>query len=337
MKAVAVAAGKRLETVEVEPPPLGPDEVRVDVAYAGICGSDLHMLQRDGTAVGHVMGHEFSGSIAEVGSPTAQWSVGDRVTVLPIDRCGHCASCEEGIGVCRAGLSKGPGLGRMGAYAESTVVPVSMLRRLPDSVDFKAAALAEPLAVAVRGVRRSGASPDTPVCVLGAGPIGYMTVVALLAGGFTDIVVVEPNDARREKVSDLGVPAVPADAAADDVPAGLGGRPPALVIDCSGHRSGVPLAVTLLPQNGTLVVVGIALEPTTAPFALISGKELTVKGSLAYSDSDFEIALKYLAAQRVPTSKIVTAIRPLAEASAVFDDLTSGTSHHVKVLLSPRA
>lgn len=136
--------------------------------------------------------------VADLGPGVDGWDAGERVTVLPMVSCGECYACRTGhLNLCEKGIDHGPGIGRQGAYAESVVVPAGMLRRLPAAVSDAGGALVEPLAVAIRAIRLSGATPQEPVCVLGAGPIGVLTVAGLRARGFGQVAVVEPTAGRR--------------------------------------------------------------------------------------------------------------------------------------------
>ena len=147
---------------------------------------------------GHVLGHEFTAVIAGLGPQTVEWAGGDRVVAFPMIACGGCDACRASHpNLCGNGIDQGPGIGRQGGYAESVVVPVGMLRRLPATVSDADGALTEPLAVAIRAIKISAAGPDDPVCVLGAGPLGMLTAAALRAQGFGRVAVVEPAPARR--------------------------------------------------------------------------------------------------------------------------------------------
>jgi threonine dehydrogenase-like Zn-dependent dehydrogenase len=225
MRAVAITDGRGLELVDVDRPVAGAGEVLLDVAACGICGSDLHMLRMPAEQVpaGHVLGHEFTGVVAALGPAVEGWAVGERVVVFPMVACGECAACRTGHGnLCDTGIEHGPGLGRAGAYAESVVVPSSILRELPESISDVDGALIEPLAVAIRAIRVSRAVPQEPVCVLGAGPIGMLAIAALSARAFDRVVVVELSDGRRAVAERLGIPAVSPDEATSRVPALLG-------------------------------------------------------------------------------------------------------------------
>jgi (R,R)-butanediol dehydrogenase/meso-butanediol dehydrogenase/diacetyl reductase len=338
VKAVAITEDQSTAVVRIDRPVPGAGEALLDISYCGICGSDLHMLDLPAGLLpsGHVLGHEFTGVIAQLGPQADGWAVGDRVVVFPMIACGQCDPCVAGHrNLCGSGIDQGPGLGRQGAYAESVAVPVGMLRRLPAMVSDADGALAEPLAVAIRAVNLSAASPDEPVCVLGAGPIGLLTVAALQARGFGRIAVVEPVPGRRSVVQRLGVAAVaPGDAVGGVAPL-LDGEAPTVVIDTTGHPSGAPLAIGLLRPAGRLTIVGMPGEPAAIDLTTLAFKELTVRGSLCYEDSDFTEALDHLAAGRIPCDQIITATASLDDAPAVLADLGTGTTKQIKVLLRP--
>jgi (R,R)-butanediol dehydrogenase / meso-butanediol dehydrogenase / diacetyl reductase len=174
VRAVAITEDRTVGVVDIDRPIPGSGEALVDVSYCGICGSDLHMLGMPAEMVpaGLVLGHEFTGVIAGLGPAAGEWAVGDRVAVPPMVACGQCYACRAGhANLCEKGIDHGPGIGRQGGYAESVAVPVGMLWRLPATVSDADGALVEPLAVAIRAIRLSGAVPRDPVCVLGGGPI----------------------------------------------------------------------------------------------------------------------------------------------------------------------
>ena len=201
MRAVEVAEDRRLVAVQCPAPEPGPGQVLVEVAYCGICGSDLHF--RDVPELfpaGTVPGHEFSGRIIALGDDVRGWSAGDRVCVLPFGQCGECAACRSGSEqVCPHAVSNGVGLGtgRPGAYAGQVVVDERMLFALPDSVDDQAGTLVEPLAVAIRAVDKARVVADEPVLVLGAGPIGLLTALVLRHRGVQRTVGVLPQPGPR--------------------------------------------------------------------------------------------------------------------------------------------
>lgn len=337
MRAAVISADRRLSVVDIDRPVPAAGEALVDVRSCGICGSDLHMLGMPAELIpaGHVLGHELTGVVADLGPGVTGWTAGDRVVVFPMVACGRCYACRAGRpNLCDTGIDHGPGIGRQGGYAESVAVPAGMLRRLPATVSDADGALAEPLAVALRAIKVSAAVPGEPVCVLGAGPIGVLVVAGLLARGFRRIAVVEPAPGRRTAVERLGVRAVTPGDAVTGIPELLGG-PPAVAIDSTGHPSGTPLALRLLPPAGRLTVVGLPDDPAAVDLALLVVKEITVRGSLVYDEGDFAEALGHLAAGRIPCDRIITTVAPLESAPALVAELRGGATEQVKVLLTP--
>jgi (R,R)-butanediol dehydrogenase / meso-butanediol dehydrogenase / diacetyl reductase len=336
VRAAVVGTGRDVRVVDIERPAPALGEVLIDVACCGVCGSDLHMLSAGLVPAGHVLGHEFTGVVAAPGPGVTGWTAGDRVAVLPLVACGRCYACRAGRpNLCEEqGIDEGPGIGRPGGYAESVAVPAAMLRHLPDNVSDAHGALAEPLAVALHAIRLSAAEPGEPVCVLGAGPIGVLTVAGLVAGGYGRIAVVEPGPGRRAAVERQGVPALAPEDALARVPQLLGARP-TTVIDSTGHPSAAPLALNLLAPAGRLTVVGLPDDPAALDLSMVAFKELTIRGSLVYDEQDFALALALLAAGSIPCDKIITAVAPLADAPAVIAGLRSPAGAQVKVLLAP--
>ncbi len=337
MRAVAIAEDRSLEPVEIPDPVPARGEVVLAVSFCGICGSDLQMPGYPAEVIpaGHVPGHEFTGRIATIGEEVVGWSVGDRVAVLPMVSCGRCLACRMGaLNLCEAGIMHGPGLGRQGAYAQYVAVPAGMLQRLPDAVSAEHGALVEPLAVAIRGISLAEVRSGDPICVLGAGPIGVMAALGARARGSEAILVVEPSSGRREWMQRLGFVVAPPDEAVSTA-AELFGGPPVAVVDCSGHRTGVPLAIDLLAPRGRLVTVGVAPEPVPLDLTALAMKEIAIQGSLAYSVDDFREALAHIEAGNVPCDELITTVAPVEDAAAWFGELTSGTTSQLKVLLQP--
>jgi (R,R)-butanediol dehydrogenase/meso-butanediol dehydrogenase/diacetyl reductase len=333
MKAMAIAEDRTLQQIELTEAPLEAGQVRLKVAFCGICGSDLHMLQIPLMPAGTVMGHELTGVIAEIGDDVGDWTVGDRVVVFPFGPCGACAACAAGKEhLCPQGVMNGIGLGaRPGGYAERVVVDAAMLERLPAEVSDRDGALVEPLAVAVHGVVAGEVAPGDRTCVIGAGPIGVMTAFALRAREHEDITVVELNESRRALAERLGFAAVAPDGAAG----AFAEAPPRVIFDCTGHPAGATAALELAPPGGRIVMLGVATDPTSLYTAMLVVKEIELVGSLAYTRDEFVEAIGHLAAGRVPGDDLITTVAPMLEANQWFVDLISGSTEQVKVLLAP--
>jgi (R,R)-butanediol dehydrogenase / meso-butanediol dehydrogenase / diacetyl reductase len=329
-----ISSGRELSVVEVEESPLGDDEVRVDVAFCGLCGSDLHMFfGAPEPLTDHILGHEFSGVVREVGSDVTEWNSGDRVVIRPIESCGTCRACRgDREAVCVAGLMGGPGLGRAGGLAESVSIPVRMLHRVPDHLSLQHAALTEPLAVAVRGVRHARLSGDDAVVIAGAGPIGAMVLDVLKAFGHDRILVVEPNPERRARAVRAGVPTAPpgelAAAAGKHFPEGV-----AAVFDCTGRAECLQQAVDVAGYGARIVILGIATTPAEVQLLPVALKEVSIIGSTGYSTGDFADALDLLASGRVDAEGLITSVVGLDETDTKLRELHSGATADIKVLV----
>lgn len=338
MRAIAIAEDRRVEAVDVEPAPLRRHDVRIAVSFCGICGSDLHYLEMPELGpAGTVMGHELSGTVVEQGEDVDTPAIGDHVAVLPIEPCGVCDACRRGLAqlcVDRPTTRLG-GRYRAGGFAESVVVPASSTFLLPPGLSDRDAALTEPLAVGVHAVEVADLAPDGGATIMGAGPIGVMTAVALQATGRKRIVCVDINPGRRELVERLGIATADGATSAERIAEMLGGSEPEIVFDCTGHPSGLDASIALARTGGTIVVVGYASEPVRLDTYALLGKELHLRASTMYTREDFALAIDHLASGRVPCDEIITSVRLLEEAPATFEDLTSGKTQQLKVLLQP--
>ncbi len=205
----AVLRGRGELAVESRPaPPLGADDVLVEVSYCGVCGSDIHMTLEGWGRPGSVGGHEWTGVVAATGADVWRWRVGDEVVGGPTRRCGTCGPCLAG----RPSLCEDrntPGVAEEhGAFARYIRSHQEELLPLPTGLGFREAALTEPLAVALHGITLSRIAPRETALVIGAGPIGQLVLTALLARGWTDVGVIEPTPARQDLAGALGASSV---------------------------------------------------------------------------------------------------------------------------------
>ncbi|MGE3307189.1 MAG: zinc-binding dehydrogenase, partial [Rhizobiaceae bacterium] len=203
MKAVFFrAVGQPLELGDMGTPEPAADEVLLQLAACGICGSDLHMTEDPvtfGINPGMVLGHEFAGEVVRCGSAVTEFRAGDRVAVAPMRGCGHCASCLKGEPAWCAEMRL---IG--GGYAEYTTVAARQCRLLPPDLPTAEGALAEPLAVGLHVVMRSGLKPGDRVVILGAGPIGLVVAFWARRMGAKDVIVADINRHQEERTAALG-------------------------------------------------------------------------------------------------------------------------------------
>jgi (R,R)-butanediol dehydrogenase / meso-butanediol dehydrogenase / diacetyl reductase len=331
-----VYAGARTllpEPAGTQPP--GPGQVRIDVAYTGICGTDLHIYHGDmdgRVSPPQVIGHEMSGRIAEVGDGVDGWQLGDHVTVMPLDWCGTCPACRAGhTHVCHELTFLG--IDAAGSMQASWTVPARTLIGLPKQLALDRAALVEPTAVAVHDVRRAGLRPEERALVVGAGPIGLL-IASVAAQQGADLRLIEPDSYRRALATRLGFVCLdPADSGLSGTLADWSrGAGADVAFEVSGAAAGVTTAVDALAVQGRLVQVAIHPVPREVSLHRIFWRELTLLGARLYDRVDFETAVNMVAAGRIPVTALISRIEPLGRASQAFSALESGAGV-MKVLI----
>ncbi|MGC5170090.1 zinc-dependent alcohol dehydrogenase [Microbacterium sp. DT81.1] len=332
--AAAYVAEHSIEVHEVAPSRPGPGEVRIAVAYVGLCGTDLHVYHGAMDArVSRpaVLGHEMSGLIAELGDGVDGWAVGDAVTVMPLAWDGTCAACLAGHSHICQNLTF-IGIDSPGALQTSWTVPADTLVALPRGLRLDHAALAEPVAVAVHDVRRSGLARGERAVVIGGGPIGTLiATTARSVGGH--VIVVEPDANRRAAVASLGFEVL--DPSKPDheerIAEWTDGAGADVVFEVSGSAAAVLGSTRFVRVRGRLVIVAIHPEPRPIDLYRVFWRELTLIGARVYERADFERAVEMLASGTVPADELITSIRPLAQASDAFDALGRGGSMKILV------
>jgi 2-desacetyl-2-hydroxyethyl bacteriochlorophyllide A dehydrogenase len=306
------------------PPP--PGHVTIDVAYTGICGTDLHIYHGDMDSRVEppcVIGHEMSGRVAEAAPDVAEWRTGDPVTVMPLVPCGQCPACRSGHRhICHRLVFLG--IDAAGSLQSRWTVPADTLIRLPGSLRLDHAALAEPTAVAVHDVRRAALQPQDKALVVGGGPIGLLIALVARLGG-TDLVLMEPDTYRRGVAETLGLTAVnPGDARTEQAIADwTDGAGADVAFEVSGAAAGVTAAVDALATRGRLVQVAIHPAPREVSLHRFFWRELTLVGARLYDRDDFETAVRLLAEGRIPAQRLISRIEPLDRATHAFEALES--------------
>lgn len=306
-----------------------PDQVVVEVAACGICGTDIHLRRSGMVGQGAVMGHECSGTVVELGEEVSGWALGDRVAVMPYQPCGTCAQCARGKPqLCGEQFRTGMGLGpRPGALAERVAVWAGQLYALPENVPTVAGALAEPLAVGMHGVDRSGIAPGDHAVVMGGGSIGVMTAYALRACGVDDLVVSEPSESRRSMLGDLGFTAV--------APSQVGRHAddPEVVFDTTGVGSALANATWLVRPGGTILLLGVVEQPTELVPAHWLLREIEIRTALAYGDS-FPEAVSALGEGCIDIDALSASTMALEDTEEAFRLLASAEAPP-KILILP--
>jgi 2-desacetyl-2-hydroxyethyl bacteriochlorophyllide A dehydrogenase len=309
--------------------------VQLEVAYTGICGTDLHILHGAMDArvtMPAVLGHEMAGRVASIGDGVADWSAGDPATVMPLVSCGECAACRSGAShICYRLVFLG--IDAPGSMQSRWNVPADVLVRLPADLPMQTAALAEPTAVAVHDVRRSGLAAGEHAVVVGAGPIGLLIANVARSVG-AEVVVFEPSERRRGVVESLELTALDplaVDTAAwvDDWTDGAGAD---VAFEVSGSATGMATAVGCLTARGRTVVVGIHATPPAVDLFRVFWRELSLIGARVYEREDYEEAVRLLAAGAIPSETLITDVVPLDAVAEAFRAMDAGES--MKILIN---
>jgi (R,R)-butanediol dehydrogenase / meso-butanediol dehydrogenase / diacetyl reductase len=336
----AVYKGDHTITVEEVPiPSVSSSQVLLQVSHCGICGTDLHMMLEDWGTPGTVGGHEYSGVVAAVGSSVRDWAPGDRAVGGPGPGCSRCRQCLAGQTHLCSDRAAGRGTTVSGAYAAYKVVDADCLFRVPDALDLRRAALTEPVAVALRGVRRAGAQPGDRVLVTGAGPIGLLTAAVLAAGAVTDITVSEPNATRRHLAEKMGVPTTvsPEDLQTPASALDLVAAPYQCAFECSGRADAMEAGLANLDRGGTLVLSGTGMNRPRLDSNRVIVHELVVTGTLEYTPHDYHAALDLLTEGRLPIDVLIAPEDlPLTRLQWAMEQLMAGELAG-KVIVAPHA
>jgi 2-desacetyl-2-hydroxyethyl bacteriochlorophyllide A dehydrogenase len=344
MKAAALKASRSIEIVDLpddEPP---PGEVKLRVAFCGICGSDMHEYEsaQPFRAMGMlqpVMGHEFSGRVVAAGDGVRHLHAGQLVVGNPGPGCGACAYCDAGReNLCRAGSLGGTGYIRPGAYAEYVTISERAAVPLPDDADARAAALTEPFAVARHGLIQGHYRPDELLVVAGAGPIGLLTVIAARAMGGTRIIVSEPLAGRRAAAEACGASHVVEPSELIEASQGLSeGNGAELSVDASGLPAGIASCVDATARGGRVVLAGVGDQPFPLDITRSIISELTYLAVLGYTRQEFIDAAMMIARREVDVTAVISEVVPVTATPDAFARLSDGRNDLRKLLVSPDA
>jgi len=241
--------------------------------------------------------------VAEVGDGVDEGIIGARVCVEPSLTCGRCPQCVSGrYNICEE--LKVMGFQAPGAFCERVAVPAEKLHILPDGVSFEAGALAEPLAVGVHALDRSGVGAGGTILIIGTGVIGLMVLTAAVSEGI-DVIAIESDAARAQVARSLGAIEV---FSPEEVGLARMARKVQVhaVLECVGRAETADMAVRLAPRGSTVVVVGVFPGPVPVPLDLVQDGELDLTGTLMYTSADFERALLILGRGRMDAGALVT-------------------------------
>ena len=332
----AYYTGDKSFSVEaVEYPPPAASEVQIDVAYCGICGTDLHVYlgHMDARVGSHrVIGHEMSGVVSAVGDGVSGFSPGDRVVVRPLDHCGQCPACKRGHQHICQNL-KFLGLDTDGAFQNKWTVPAHTLHHLPEGLSLSHAALIEPLAVACHDVRRGRVAAGEDVLVIGGGPIGMLiAMTAREAGG--SVTISEINENRNALAEKLGFKTLnPKECdVAEAILNNTDTKGADVVFEVSGSQPGVELMTQAAATRARIVMVAIHATAPKVDLFQFFWRELEMLGARVYEPRDYEDAMRLLASGKLDVDALITDIQPLDQIGSAFAEL-AGNPRAMKTLV----
>lgn len=340
----------RLDDI-AEPEP-GPGQVKVEIGWAGICGTDLALYEYDlpgvtgkhplfGEAAPHVVGHEFSGRIIEVGAGVCDRAVGDLVAVQPNVEDGTCAACLRGqTNLCECwGFIGVHGGG--GGFSEYVTVEAGKTFVLPASFTPETGALVEPLAVAWHAVRLAGAGPGSTAAIAGAGPIGLGLLMCLRAVGAQTVLVSEVSSERRQSAHRLGAYVVDPGTTdvLDEVRRIMPGGQSDSAFDAAGIGAAtlVPLIESVRP-GGTVVVVAVFHDKVAIDLGAFQMYERNLVGAMAYTAQDYAEVIAAIEDGRLDPAPLVTSRIHLRDVvgGGLERLLGEGRESEIKILVTPR-
>jgi L-iditol 2-dehydrogenase len=307
MRTSVLVGTKNLTIENRELPDYGSDEVLVKIAAVGVCGSDVHYFRhgRIGDFVVDaplVLGHEVSGTIVAVGDSVDPARVGQRVAIEPQRPCGKCRECRAGLYNLCPNMEFYATPPVDGAFAEYAVIQDAFAHAIPDNLSDEAAALLEPLSVAITTMRKAQIVPGSTVLIAGAGPIGIICAQTAKAFGAAEVIVTDLVAERRDRALKYGATRVIDPAEVDVANAGLDVN---AFIDASGAPPAVTAGIKAVRPAGHVVLVGLGNPEMTLPVERIQNYEINVTGIFRYTNT-WPAAIHLVASGMVDLDSLVT-------------------------------
>ena len=342
MKAIVCHAPEDLRLDNFETDVLGTHQLQVDVAYGGICGSDLHYYQHGGFGTVRikepmVLGHEVSGIVRVVGSAVQNFKAGQRIAISPSRPCGQCQYCQKGQhNHCLDMRFFGSAMRFphvQGAFRQTLVIDASQAHPLHDSLSLSLAALAEPLSVGLHAIQRAGSVFGKQVLVTGCGPIGTLLIGALRRAGAARIVAVDIADKPLECARAMGA----------DETINIAKQPEALapfavnkgvfdvMFEASGNDRALRNGLDVVAPRGVIVSIGLGGD-STLPLNQLVGKELELRGTFRFHE-EFAVAVRFLNEGLIDGRPVISHVMDFDDAIHAFE-LASDKSQAMKVQIN---
>ena len=334
MKATIYEGNKTFSVIEreIEQPEKG--EVRIKVAYSGVCGTDVHIyhgMMDKRVKMPLTIGHEMSGTIDAIGEGVSGYAIGDKVVVRPLDDRGVKPSDKGFNHICEN--LKFIGIDSPGSMQQYWNVPAFTLHKLKAETDLKLAALVEPLSVAVHDVRMSGLQAGETAVVLGGGPIGLLVAMVAKETG-AQVIVSEVNEKRIAKAKELGLNAVNPTKLdlIEYVKEQTEGRRADVVFEVAGVQPALDVMTEVAGIRGRIVMVAIHGQKKEIDLFKFFWKELKLIGARVYEKEDYEKAITLVTANKLPFTQMITDVQPLTNIQKVFEGIDNNPDG-MKVLM----
>lgn len=317
---------------EIEAPKKG--EVRIKVAYVGVCGTDVHIyhgMMDKRVNIPETIGHEMSGTVDAVGKDVSGFEVGEKVVVRPLDDRKAKPSDKGFNHICEE--LKFIGIDSPGAMQQYWNVPAFTLHKLRPTTDLKLAALVEPLAVAVHDVRMSGLQKGETAVVLGGGPIGMLVAMVAQAGG-ANVIVSEVNEVRIQKAKEMGIDAVNPTQLnlVEYIREITANRLADVVFEVAGVQPAIDVMTELAGIRGRIVMVAIHGVKREIDLFKFFWRELKLIGARVYEKEDYDEAIRLVTENALPFEQMITDVQPLTNIQTVFENIDKNPNG-MKVLM----
>lgn len=333
MKALVYKGPKKVEVENIELNKKEENSIKIKVKYCGVCGSDIgiYLGTHPRAKAPLVLGHEFLGIVQEDGE---KFKKGDRVVAYPLISCGNCSPCREGNEhVCKTlGLI---GIDVDGGIREEFYVNEDVLFKVPDKVSDKASSVIEPLAVIIRAINQAKFRPRDNVAIIGAGPIGILTGIAVKNFGSENVIISDISEKRLKVAKELGLTTVNvSEENLNDVILDVtNGDGADITFECSGSESSAIEITQITKISGTICMLSVHKQAHKVDLRELNFKEQTIIGSRVYTKREFEKAVNYSEVIESELEKVVTHIIPLSESENVFDLISDTNNGTIKVLI----
>ena len=340
MRALWISQPNKFGLVDMARPVCGPGQVLIRTAYCGICGTDIDMLRGKAPALfvryPVVPGHEWTGTVVEVGPGVTNCAINSRVMAVGYLNCGVCAHCRAGeINYCEA--HQQIGLTHNGGFAEFLVAPAKSCLLIADHIGLDEAVMVEPAATVVRAIERASPKPGCKAAVLGCGPIGQTAIRTLGIYEPSSILGIDLSASQESLAKRAGATFFVSTSDAAEIVSMSGADGWDVVIDCAGGPKSVETALAIVRPVGHIAIIGSSPDDQylSVPANIFCKKDLRVDGILSYTTESFTRALDLLASGRVRFKDLITHRLPLEEFESAVGLLTSRAEPLGKVIVSP--